>query len=295
MKNNLYGSNIEMDSSTMCPMGYEHHSFKDPKFPVIFHTDYIMKNSHSVNPMFNTTFISHWHENIELLYIIDKSAYVRCGDEVNCIKKGETAVINSGVFHHVEPKEESVLYNCLIIDREFLKKYGINTDESVFYEKVSDEEIGGYMCLLADAFKNGGELYKVRCIALTLLIMEKLYSTWRKEGVSSTEDSKPAYTVCKKVLKYINENFSRKIDIGEMAEKLNISKYYMCHCFKECSGYSIVDFANVYRTERARRLIVAEKVSVSSAAESCGFTNMSYFTKVFKKNTGILPSELKKN
>ena len=95
-------------------------------------------------------------------------------------------------------------------------------------------------------------------------------------------------------MKYIYENFESKIDIDEIAKTLGVSKFHMCRCFKKYTGCSIVEFINIYRVERAKKLIAFQNMNVSEAAMRCGFLNMSYFTRVFKKHNLIAPGEYKK-
>ena len=172
---------------------------------------------------------------------------------------------------------------------------GINSDECVFKTKLKDAEISGFFDSIEKTFKEKkNELYKTRILSYVTLIAERLYSYYRENENALVEKESAAMIICKQVMKYINKNFSQVIDIGLIAEKLGVSKFHMCHCFKECMGCSIVEFANMYKVERAQALICNSNMNVSEAAEYCGFSSLSYFTRVFKKYTGVLPSQIKK-
>lgn len=280
-------------NSMQYPLGYEYQTFKHDNFHIIFHKDHFYGSSFTAHTTKYYRFISHWHENVEVLYILDGTSLVRCGDNSITVTAGDIVIINSGEFHDVIPSTDEITYYCLIVDREFLKENGINTDECIFEEKSTDEKIKEYISEIANALITKDELYKLRCNTLALLIFERLYTHWRKTRVLSPRTETPANAIYKRVLKYINENFNKKISIDEMAHSINISKYYMCHCFKECSGKSILEFVNLYRCERAKQLISTKKISIADAAEICGFSNMSYFSKIFKKYVGFLPKEIK--
>lgn len=277
------------------PFGYERHRFKNPEFPIKFHKD-ILKGGTVTVPNFVDTvrFVTHWHENIEILHVIDGEIRVKSGDEENNFKKGETAVINSGRFHHIEAMGEKAVYYCLIVDREFLSSKGINSDECIFKNKIADEEIGMYFDKIETTFgEKKNSLYKMRVVSFATLICERIYTYYRETEDVLADREAAAMTISKKVMKYVNKNFNSTIDVGEIAKQLGVSKFHMCHCFKACVGCGIVEFANAYKIDRAKALICSGEMNVSEAAEHCGFSNLSYFTRTFKKNTGFLPSEMK--
>lgn len=92
----------------------------------------------------------------------------------------------------------------------------------------------------------------------------------------------------------VTENLLAQISIEEIAEKLNLSYYYMCHIFKERCGESVNSFRNKKRMEIAMRKLVASEEKISDIAISCGFENPSYFTEVFTKTVGISPTAFRK-
>ena len=289
------GTSISTDRSYVQHFGYEKHHFKNPEFPISFHKDTREKSSGLISThAFKGPFITHWHENIELLYIIDGSAKITCGSDEAIYEPGDTAVINSGKFHFIEPIGETVVYYCLIVSRDYLAPKGIDTDSEIFKAKIRDADIGLYMDKIEEAFhEKRNKLYKMRIMSFVTLICERLYTYHRESEDELPEKESASLIICKKIMKYINKNFDSVIDISDIAKNLGVSKFYMCRCFKACTGYGIVEFANIYKTERAKELIYSGKMNVSEAAEHCGFSNLSYFTRVFKKNTGLLPSEVK--
>ena len=85
-------------------------------------------------------------------------------------------------------------------------------------------------------------------------------------------------------------NYTGSVTLQEVADHVGISKYYLSREFKEFTGATIFDTLNMNRCTEARRRMEAG-ASVSEAALSCGYENLSYFTRVFKKHMGDLPSK----
>ncbi len=293
-KKQIEFANIESKKTFIQPGGYEKHSYADPTFPIFFHTDVKYETAYAQNPMFSENFIPHWHENIEILRIKEGTAQVSL-DGKNCIyEKNEIAIINSGVFHKVDSVSKKVIYDCLIIDSDFLKNNGIDIENCSFEEKLTDKTLFKYIDNLSEFFYKRTALYKTKCLACVSLIGARIYEYHRVSSNMHTSRNEAAFLICRGIMKYIYENFESKIDIDEIAKTLGVSKFHMCRCFKKYTGCSIVEFINIYRVERAKKLIAFQNMNVSEAAMRCGFLNMSYFTRVFKKHNLIAPGEYKK-
>ncbi|MBO5927721.1 MAG: helix-turn-helix transcriptional regulator, partial [Clostridia bacterium] len=130
---------------------------------------------------------------------------------------------------------------------------------------------------------------------LSLLI--SAFVLLRREFVSESNNFLPIESnkvnMIRDAIEYIRENFTKKIVIDELASHLHFSKGYLSHTFKKVTGCSIIEFLNLVRCQNARVLLL-DNYSVSEAALSSGFTEFSYFTRVFKKTMGVLPSNANK-
>ena len=101
------------------------------------------------------------------------------------------------------------------------------------------------------------------------------------------------FETVKSVITYIRENYNKKITLDEISKAVLCDKYALCREFKRLTGQTIIENLNNYRCINAMCLL-NEGYTVAKAAELCGFDNLSFFTKTFKKYIGKLPSEYKK-
>ena len=108
------------------------------------------------------------------------------------------------------------------------------------------------------------------------------------------EKVKHADTVYK-VIEYIKENYYRHIPLEEIAQITYMSKTYLSTLFKKETGYSISEYINGIRVDRARSLLVNSDIAIVEIARMCGFEDQSYFTKVFRKTTGITPKKCRES
>lgn len=96
-------------------------------------------------------------------------------------------------------------------------------------------------------------------------------------------------------LKYINNNFNKKLTLQNVANKLHISKNYLCHLFKVQTGYKFCEYINLQRVNKAKDLIEEDKKTFEFISFDCGFSSQSHFSTTFKKYVGLTPNEYKKS
>jgi two-component system response regulator YesN len=97
------------------------------------------------------------------------------------------------------------------------------------------------------------------------------------------------------VLDYINANYSKDIDLNSAAGYVNISPAHFCTVFKKEVGVSFTDYVTSLRVERAKELIANTDLKVYEVAEAVGYPNANYFSKLFKRCTGLTPEEFKRH
>jgi AraC-like DNA-binding protein len=96
-----------------------------------------------------------------------------------------------------------------------------------------------------------------------------------------------------KVYQFLEENYTHRIDIGEVSKAVNLSTPAFCRFFKKQSGITFTQFVNQFRISRSRKLLLQQK-TVTEACYASGFDNLSYFNRTFKKITGENPSHFRR-
>ena len=72
---------------------------------------------------------------------------------------------------------------------------------------------------------------------------------------------------------------------------MQLSSAYLSRVFKETTGYSVIEFFNKIKVDKAKELIIEGDKKVKEVAQILGFTDEFYFSRIFKKIEGISPSE----
>lgn len=96
-----------------------------------------------------------------------------------------------------------------------------------------------------------------------------------------------------KAMDYINRNYSEPITLNEVAEHTYVSIYYLSRMFTKELGKNYVDYLNEVRIEKAKEYLRDSGYKTYEIAELVGIKDAHYFSKLFKKYTGVTPSEYK--
>ncbi|MDR0999109.1 MAG: helix-turn-helix domain-containing protein [Treponema sp.] len=95
----------------------------------------------------------------------------------------------------------------------------------------------------------------------------------------------------RKAERFIQENYSHKISLQEIAKVSGLSAPYFSTIFKEERGENLSTYLNRLRIEKASRLLLKTDMPLSDIARACGFEDQSWFSRMFKSYTGLSPGK----
>ncbi|MBE6630609.1 MAG: helix-turn-helix domain-containing protein [Ruminococcaceae bacterium] len=267
---------------------YETHTMQDARLPFIFHRDVaICSDGH--RSMYN------WHENIEIIYAVSGSGALICDGERIALEAGDIAVINANRLHGFVAKEEPMHYYYLIIDRSFYIANHFDSNAYAFEEKLTDLDIARLIEEFGNIWTNEKapmRVQRLRCIALDIATRLCL-----KYGhYEDTPRMESQATKCiKQAIGYMRAEGHRDISLDDISSFINMSKYYFAREFRRITGYSFVEYLNIIRCEKARNLLLQEDIPIGEVGKRCGFSNQSYFSRVFGEYAGTTPSKYRRN
>ena len=264
---------------------YEKHIIDDTRLPFIFHS--YVREKRDVRAG-----VGNWHENIEILCFTAGSATVTSNELRIEVCAGDIAVINSSCLHEIFAHEETHFF-CLIVDREFCLANHLDTNLITFFPRVRNEEIYSLIIEIAEEYQRKNEPYIAQLIRANTLKAVALLCKDHSEYAEKPRSDTKLLSSIKFALGYISNECHRELSLDEIAKRAGLSKYYLAREFHRITGYTIVNYINVVRCEKAKPLLAQGTLSIESIAGACGFPGASYFTKVFKKHIGLLPSEYK--
>ena len=263
---------------------YETHFLGRKNLPFIFHKDTIIYQSKECIP--------NLHLNLELLYFVEGCGSVICDGKIFAVRPGDLLVINSYALHSVTTTDV-VRYFCLIIDNDFCTANVADMSELQFVSLIKNDRAQMLFDQVVqefdsrDTFRNAG----IQCaVQQLLLFLCRNYSEPKPADKKLDRARESVWTA----VEFMKQNLSKKLTVEQIATSVGFSKYYFLRLFSAHTGYTVTRYLNLLRCDRAKQLLLSG-CAVKEAAVQCGFENISYFTKVFKTYTGLLPGEVKRN
>ncbi len=99
--------------------------------------------------------------------------------------------------------------------------------------------------------------------------------------------------VIAKAKAYINANFHKEISLDDVSREVDISPYYFSKIFKEETGENFIEYVTSVRMEKAKELLEQSALSMKEICAQVGYSDPNYFSRTFKKNVGVTPTEYK--
>lgn len=233
---------------------------------------------------------ANWHENLEIQFCNEGSGRVLADGKQIAFQEGDTVVLNSNVIHHTGT-DGDLVYSCIIIDQKFCIDADIDPRSICFSEHLNDPRIAKLFDQIEIEYCSDSptRVARLRMLVLSLLII------LREEYVDICTHPQISYDSnesVKAAINFIRKNYASKISLEDIAKNTYSNKYVLSRQFKRIMGQTIVEYTNAYRIKQASA-IIAEGATVSEAARLCGFNNLSFFSKTFKRYTGHLPIDMK--
>lgn len=97
------------------------------------------------------------------------------------------------------------------------------------------------------------------------------------------------------VLDYLNANYDAEISTRSISEQIGLTPNSFCRMFKKITKKTFLEFVNEYRIQKAALLLENSDENISGVMYRCGYNDLSYFSKQFKKIKGLTPSAYQKN
>jgi len=90
---------------------------------------------------------------------------------------------------------------------------------------------------------------------------------------------------------YIKENYNKEITLDDVSKKIAISPYYFSKLFKKTEGNNFIDYLTNLRLTKAKELLLGGGLSMKEISREVGYSDPNYFSRTFKKNVGVPPTE----
>lgn len=253
----------------------------------------------SSSPRYQMPF--HWHLEYELILVLSGKFYLSLDGKQYVLKAGDSAWIGDGVIHGGVP--EDCVYECVVFDlTALLRDTPLCTKSAGEFLKDSASFTGLFMknskeAHIADKIFEAMEKeqygYEWVTVGLLWQLMGNLLQN-RTNNYLPTAQNRQQITRMKTVLAYIRNNYSLPVTLIELAQFAGMSPRYFCRAFAAMTGKTPMAYLNYYRIESACEKLKLTDKPITEIALECGFNDMSYFSKQFKRYKKVTASQYRK-
>ena len=245
----------------------------------------------------------HWHNGLEILYLLEGSEDCYLGEE-ECIrmKKGDFLVINSRVVHSVQcPRQCREM--LIQIPYPMMKRFIPQIDGLEFVcEKITGKKQRMDTFLVESALSTLAELHPFQSPEETLEFYSQIYHLLavlvKDFSVSVTSDkmeiSEKYMERLGMITSYVKEHYMEEISLQEIARLVSLNPDYFTRFFKKYMGMTFLDYVNSVRMEHVVRDLQRTDLSVQKLLEIHGFTNYKLFMKMYKSRFESTPGKMRR-
>ena len=252
----------------------------------------------------------HWHEEMEIIYVTDGMISVSVGNNEYALSVGDIILVHPQTIHAIRQHNgDSAIYYNILFRLSMLENAADDTCREKYLEPIYNRRL-----LMPEYLTPEHPLHSQIEPIIRKLTTEPHYQRFHEELLikartfemlhrilpfcekadiaSANEDI--AYEKLKRSLLYLEEHYADNITVEAIAAQSNYSASHFAKLFRQLTGDSFTQYLKNYRLEMAAVRLRNEKTKISEIALSCGFSNLSYFSRAFFEKYGLNPSDYRK-
>lgn len=250
--------------------------------------------------------ISHWHDGLEIIVVNKGSLICHTGGSPFELLSGDICLINRRQLHRIQMTDLPENHQVLIIGSSLLMQNHM-IYEKYFQPMMEDAAFthirfaGDASCaahikeeikILEGALQQQEIGYELDVLSSLFRLGKYLYLAYKSECFDASVDTHAR--IQQKMAEYIYAHYGEDLSLESIAGAGNISRSQASKLFRKYTGLSPVVYLNRHRLEMAQHLLRSTGESIAAIALACGFTDQSYFSRLFMREYGITPLQYRK-
>lgn len=250
----------------------------------------------------------HWHSGVQFCYVTLGEVKIQTAEKEVTLEEGEGLFINAQQVHKASNQKDRAEYISLNLPIHFMGLEGSEMYhrfmEPVLYAKgaeiIAIRKTAGRMKELLtklqsciEKINSEEEIYSLNLLAELLLLWEELLRKISSGNKNNREKNRTNKRL-QEILRYLQENYSKKITLQEIADQINLSKSECARFFKKITGETIFEYLLKLRIEKSIELLKNTDKTITEIAYETGFTSQSYYDQRFRKMKGLSPLKYRK-
>lgn len=262
------------------------------KMPSSFKAEIRKQQGHSMPEM-------HYHDFYEIYIQTQGSRDHIIGTSYYRLMPGDVILLKPNMLHQSvsnNPHERSIVYFTEELIKTYFSEKIVAQLLSVFshsFLTLSSENYYRVMHIVRELIKEDpDDRYNhiaTRLADLLLILLENI------DNAQELQDRQISGSSISPLVSYVHENYLVLGGIDEIADTFYLSKGHICRTFKTLTGYTIMQYINNLKIQKACQLLLETDRPVADLSLECGFNTVIYFCRTFKNIMNITPTEYRKN
>lgn len=265
---------------------------------------------HTIIPLWMKSFPLHWHDEVEITVITEGTAlFTICNRKITA-SAGDILIANRRYPHCVEQYRDegasffSILFNTNLVKNRILDPENLGIIEDIEAERLIFPEIikkdtplnVRLMPVLSELIENRKKSYTdfqmgvLGCLYLVFQILSR--NTVRNDRTAT--EYRVDFSKIKPAINAVINHYEQKISISSVAGECCLSDSHFMKLFKKTTGKTFNEFLIDHRLSKASQMLKDTDDRIIDIANSSGFYNQSYFTRMFIRHYSVTPSEYRK-
>lgn len=257
----------------------------------------------------------HWHDEVEIIFIEQGSLHVRIAETDYTGEEDDVFIVNAKELHLMGSEDGNVRYYTLLFPLEFLSFQTMDAAETALFAPLRSgrllfpnrlengmvkDRILGFLRQMVDL--NHGLEHKQERTAdflpeqmQTRILLLQFLMVLYEQKLFMRIDQKENTDIQKEILLYIQEHYTERLMLEDLATHFHLSEKYMSHYFVEHFRIPFSNYVLHLRLVHAKQLLETTEEAITEVALRAGFANVSYFIRVFKEAYGMPPYRYRKS
>ncbi len=244
----------------------------------------------------------HWHMEYELVRVLSGKITIWLDGVKYHLEPGELLWIAGGVLHSGQPEKDCV-YQCVVFDLNLPRnacgqwsKHLRELAAGTLFLLPKPPKTDTTLSFLADLlFSRGGGKEKgdrlaafgALCGLFGYMIEQGFYTADLPEKESGQKNIR----LLKSLFAFVEAHYAEPLTLDLLAREAGMSPKYFCRFFRDMTQHTPMEYLNLRRISHACDLLAQGNCSVTEAAFACGFNDLSYFIRAFRRSQGLTPKQ----
>ena len=265
--------------------------FLPKAFNLNVNDDYCSEYQYGVNKTF-----SHWHSGVEIIYVVKGKVNVMFNNSWHVLESGSMIFIPPKQLHFCDCNDNTAekivigfVKKCLSRDSVIFSTPN-NIIEHCVIHNLENTSIPNLIKKFNEHCKNKA-LYAEDLMARSMLLQIYAYliNYWNEIGLNVNNNTQNEMAC--RVYGYIEDHFTEDLSPYDIAKQFNISYSNLAKIMHTFNKTTFTECVNQVRIENAKKMLALTSKSITEIGLECGFSNTSYFIKIFHRMTGMSPNK----